>query len=123
MQADELARNTVVDLPDLLARVEYDRELLRELFLIFNREFPPLQTELKQAVEQGDLDRVRTIAHSLKGMLASLSCSTASSSAQRIERMASQPAPEGIPEELVRLDRDARLAQSALETVCKEVLP
>jgi len=122
MQAEQLARESGVDLPELLARLEYDRQLLREVFFIFNKEFPLLQAELTAAVASGDFEKIRTTAHALKGMFASLSFSNASSSAQRIERMATQATLEGISEEVARLDRKAILAQTALESVCQEVL-
>jgi len=44
-----------VDLPDLLARVEDDRELLTELFAMFQEELPGLQDTLHGAIDVGNL--------------------------------------------------------------------
>src|SRR5450631_131729 len=62
-----------VDLPDLLARVENDRELLTELFVMFQEELPGLQSALKDAIHVGNLLEVAKAAHALKGMLANMS--------------------------------------------------
>ena len=40
-----------VDLPELLARVENDRELLAELFALFQEDFPRLRDALQRAVD------------------------------------------------------------------------
>jgi len=62
-----------VDLPDLLARVEDDRDLLTELFVIFREELPGLHGALHAAIDVGDLSRAAKAAHALKGMLANMS--------------------------------------------------
>src|ERR1700692_4754311 len=84
-----------VDLSELLARMDFDRELLREIFELFKEEFPKSRLLLADAVELGDLEQMRNRAHTLKGMLAGLSIVEASASAMRIEQMAKQSAPEG----------------------------
>ena len=121
MHTDERAYESSFDLPELLARVEYDRALLREVLEIYVQEFPMLQLQLRDAWERGDLDEVRAAAHTLKEMLASMSFCRASTSAMRIERMAAQWAPEGIAAEMAKLERNAELAQANLASVCREV--
>jgi len=74
-----------VDLPDLLARVENDRELLTELFAMFQEELPILQDTLHHAIDRGDLPEGTKAAHALKGMLANMSMKQAASLAARIE--------------------------------------
>jgi HPt (histidine-containing phosphotransfer) domain-containing protein len=122
MQTQERTYESGVDFAELLARLEYDRGLLSEVFQIFVEEFPLLHSQLQSAMVDGDLRQVRTTAHTLKGMLASLSFSRASASAFRIERMAAESKPEGIPEELARLGRNAAQAQADLAAVCGEVI-
>jgi two-component system sensor histidine kinase/response regulator len=110
--------NTSVDLKELLARVEYDRELLDDVFQIFRDEFPKLNLLLKDAAARGDLKQVQTSAHTLKGMLASLSFRSASASAMRIERMAKQSDLTGLLTEMRRLESGAAFAQASLERFC-----
>jgi HPt (histidine-containing phosphotransfer) domain-containing protein len=111
-----------VDMPELLARVEYDHELLREVLDIFMEEFPELCRQLRAVVQQGDLEQVRIMAHTLKGMLASMSFGGASACAMRIERLAAQETQLGLMEEVLRLERTAARAQSSLAAMCDEVL-
>jgi HPt (histidine-containing phosphotransfer) domain-containing protein len=122
MQADKNTPNVGVDFPDLLARVEYDRDLLREVFGIFVEDYPQLLKQLKDAVLRAEMDRIRIAAHTLKGMLASLSFRAASASAMRIEKLAIANCHQEIVEELVRLELQTALASSHLQEMCGEVI-
>lgn len=121
MQTAEFANHTGVDLKELFARVEYDRELLRDVFQIFTEEFPKLHALLQCAVEHGDAEQIQTEAHTLKGMLASLSFAKASASAMRIERMARQADLAGIQEEMAHLEYEVPFAQANLVKACEEI--
>jgi HPt (histidine-containing phosphotransfer) domain-containing protein len=70
-----------------LARVENDRELMRDLLLIFKEEFPPHLQALRQAVDSLDGARVAAEAHTLKGMLSNLAASPAAGAAARLEQL------------------------------------
>jgi two-component system sensor histidine kinase/response regulator len=122
MDTTSTMEDSGVDLPELLARVEYDRELLREIFEIFRQEFPPLNVALNEAVARKDLEEIRIAAHTIIGMLASLSFTKATVTATRIGRMARESTPEGIPSEVLRLERNIAAAQAELELVCQEVI-
>src|SRR5947199_8150501 len=110
MQTADFTQNTGIDLAELLARVEYDRELLQDVLGIFSEEFPKLHVLLQDAVTRGDEHQIQTCAHTLKGMLASLSFGKASASAMRIEHMARECNLTNIHEELVRLGHEATFA-------------
>ena len=77
-----------VDLSELLGRVENDRELLAELFAMFQQEFPILQDELHDAMRMKNLLRIATAAHTLKGLLANLSMRHCAKLAASIEAAA-----------------------------------
>ena len=77
-----------VNLPELLARVDNDRDLMCELFGIFKEEFPRLLRLLQESVARGDTKRVETTSHALTGMLSELSATPAAKLAQRLEQMA-----------------------------------
>ena len=77
-----------VDLPDLLARVENDRELLTELFVMFQEELPGLQDALHHAIDAGDLPEGVKAAHALKGTLANMSMKKGATMAASIETAA-----------------------------------
>jgi hypothetical protein len=79
----ELALN----FPELLARVDNDRELLCELLELFKEESSNLLGSLKQAVSHEDMERVQTTGHTLRGMLANLSATRAAAAASRLEEI------------------------------------
>jgi len=67
----------VVDVPDLLARLQNDRELLVELSEILKTEYPTHLRSLEQAVSGEDMKTVERTGHALKGMFAALSAARA----------------------------------------------
>jgi HPt (histidine-containing phosphotransfer) domain-containing protein len=77
-----------VNLPDLLARVEDDRELMAELLSMFQEELPELKNALHVALEDGNLVEAVKAAHTLKGVLANLSITQGTSLAATIENAA-----------------------------------
>ncbi len=77
-----------VDLPELLNRVEGDRELLAELFRLSRDDLPENREALHEAIDGVDLGKVAIAAHKLKGMLANLSATRLASLAAQIERAA-----------------------------------
>ena len=78
---------TLINTKELLTRVENDRELMRDLLLIFKEEFPRHHRALHEAVQNLDAPRVAAAAHTLKGMLANLAASEAAGAAARLENM------------------------------------
>lgn len=74
-----------MNLPDLLARVENDRELLAELFLMLQEELPRLQSALHHALDAADQPSAASAAHALKGLLANMSMEKGASLAATIE--------------------------------------
>src|SRR5438128_4300166 len=79
--------NAIIDLAELLARVENDRGLMRELLLIFKDEFPGHLQALRDAVDSMDGDRVTAEAHTLKGMLSNLAATSAADAAARRQQL------------------------------------
>jgi HPt (histidine-containing phosphotransfer) domain-containing protein len=122
IQPDDRSPDLSVDLPDLLRRVESDRELLCELLRLFKEEFPCLLQALQEAVVRGDMKRVEVTAHTIKGMLANVSFARAVASAACLQRMGQQCVTQGLPEELARLKQEASLALAELEAFCTEMI-
>lgn len=77
-----------IKLPELLDRVEGDRELLVELFALFLDDLPGNREALLKAIDGGDLVGAAGEAHKLKGMLANLSAVHIASLASEIESAA-----------------------------------
>ena len=95
------------NLPELLAMVDHDRELLRDLLAIFYEEFPRHIGSLQRAVAAGDLKNVTAIGHTLKGMLANLAATRAAAAASRLELMARAGEKGSLQEALDVLQREA----------------
>jgi two-component system sensor histidine kinase/response regulator len=111
LRGDTVMPNLIIDLPELLARVENDRELICELLQIFKDEFPRRLQVLHQAVDSLDGEKVAAEAHSLKGMLSNLAAGPAASAAARLEQLGRNRAVSEFPE-----------AFDALESISKELL-
>jgi len=77
-----------VNMPELLARVDNDSELLTELFALFQEDSPKLRDALDNAVRAGDLRQAEKTAHALKGMLANLSMKHGATLAANLEAAA-----------------------------------
>src|SRR5262249_14197415 len=73
---------------ELLARVDNDRELCRELLDLFKEDAPRQLENLQAAVASLDALRVASEAHTLKGMLLNLSAKPAAASAADLELLA-----------------------------------
>src|ERR1700733_4035304 len=104
MHTKDSTEDSGVDLPELLARVEYDRDFLREVVDIFKQEVPTLHTALKDAVACEDYAQIGNAAHTITGMLANLSITKATASAMCIGRIAREGTIQGMPEEMRRLE-------------------
>jgi CheY-like chemotaxis protein/HPt (histidine-containing phosphotransfer) domain-containing protein len=86
-EAEKVSPGVALDFAELLGRVENDRELLRDLPLIFKDEFPRHLHSLREAVESMDSDRVSAAAHTIKGMLLNLAAPHAAAAAAHLERL------------------------------------
>ena len=104
-----------VDLPELLDRVENDRELLTELFVMFQQELPGLQDALRDAASVADLPQAAKAAHTLKGMLANMSMKSAVTMATGIEAAARAGNMLGVKKELVSFDAELEKLSVAVD--------
>jgi HPt (histidine-containing phosphotransfer) domain-containing protein len=104
-----------VNMTELLARVDNDRELLAELFTLFREDFPRLHDALDSAVDSGDLLQVGNASHALKGMLASLSIKQGAELAAGVEAAARSGDAPQIRQALAAFDREAAGLSAALD--------
>jgi hypothetical protein len=72
-----VATPAVLNITELLGRVDNDRELVSELFLIFKSIFPFHLQRLSDAVANELPKQVEVESHTLKGMLLNLSAARA----------------------------------------------
>ncbi len=109
-----------IDIPELLARVEQDRELLEEALAIFKREFPLQLTALRAAGAAGDLPQLAARAHTLKGMLLSMSFGEAVLKAKQLEWTAQGNSASDVSLVADSLEEKVHAAEQALEAYLHE---
>jgi len=112
-----------VNLDELLARVDNDRQLLSELVEIFREEFPRLLQSLQQFVAREDMKNVETASHALKGMLSGLSAMKAAETASRLEQMARAGEGSGLTDLLTLLQLQVADLLPELDTYTAEATP
>ncbi len=91
----------IIDFEEALDRVQEDRELLFELFDIFEQDFKKKRVEIGQHLKDKDTEMVRNIAHSLKGAAGNISAHFIYESCLFIEKQASEENLDGLFEKLL----------------------
>jgi HPt (histidine-containing phosphotransfer) domain-containing protein len=110
-----------IDLPELLIRLDNDRDLLHELFVIFKAEFPRLVRALQEADACHDLEQVGTVSHTLKGTLASLAITKAAEQASQLESMARARQADLIGGALAAFETEVKGLMSEVELIMAAV--
>ena len=94
-----------------LARVAGDRDLLREIAGIYVDTYEAMVDGVRQAVADGDAEKLRSSAHLLKGTVANFDAAAATAAAADLEQMGRNADLAGAPDRLGDLVREAgRLA-------------
>ncbi len=93
----------VIDVEDALDRVQDDKELLLELFDIFQDDFEEKYPVLKDVSERGEAEEVRNLAHALKGAAGNISAQQIHKTCGQIEGMANDDVLDGVDELLTTL--------------------
>jgi HPt (histidine-containing phosphotransfer) domain-containing protein len=112
-----------VNLQELLARVENDRELLFDLLAIFKDEFPAHLRSLEAAVAHKDAREVARISHILKGMLLNLAVSKAAASIANLEQLARAGTVASFQGALASFIADVQGVLPEMETYMAEARP
>jgi HPt (histidine-containing phosphotransfer) domain-containing protein len=110
-----------IDFSELLARVENDRDLMRELLSIFKEEFPQRHLALGKAVKSLDAKQVASEAHALKGMLFNLAARGAAEAAARLEQLGREGKSTQFRESLATFDNTAEELLRQLDACLAEV--
>jgi HPt (histidine-containing phosphotransfer) domain-containing protein len=110
-----------VDLPELLNRVDNDRELLHDLLTIFKEEFPRHLQALHDAVTSQDMTQTRVVSHTLKGMLSNLAVTGAATAAAQLEQLAHDGAKASLQEAFTAFELQVQGLLPEMETHMAEV--
>jgi len=109
-----------LDRAGLLARVEGDRELLRDLASIFAEEAPVQLSAIREAVWRGDSAAVAWAAHALTGCAANVGGLTVAELSGRLEEKGSANALDGARDLYERLAAALTSLRGELEALCIE---
>ncbi len=118
---DAAASERAVNPAELMARVDGDQGLLRDLIDIFREDCPKQLAALREAMASNSAQRIAATSHALKGMLANLAGEKASAVAAHLEQSARHGELEKARESLPELEREIARVAAALEGMCPEV--
>lgn len=105
----------------MLSRLENDRELLRDLVLIFKEDFPRHLQALREAVERRDMKQTMVVSHTLRGMLSNLAVTKAAASVGHLEHLAGSGGEAALDEALAAFEREVQGLLPEMETYLGEV--
>lgn len=105
----------LLNLDELMERIDNDQELLAEILGLLQTEFPILHNALRSAVDGCDLQRVQIAAHGLKGMLANLAITRGAAAAAQIEETARSGNRNDLLAEMSVLDQETESLLPSVE--------
>ena len=95
----------ILDLKEVMERVQDDKELLLELFDIFIADYSEKRQLLEKAVAANDVTQVVSIGHSLKGATGNISAKSMRATFAALESMGKSGSLANAQESLALLDQ------------------
>lgn len=114
-EADKI--NQVVDLADLRERLEGDKELFLDVAEAFMQDFPVQLEEIVVAINQNNIEKIKTVAHTIKGALSNLSVKRGAQLARELENNAASIAASAMIEIVEGLKNELKLFQMLVEEI------
>jgi HPt (histidine-containing phosphotransfer) domain-containing protein len=94
----------IIDLKDVLERVQGDKELLAELFDIYQEDFLVKRKALNDAIAAHDIVKIKEVAHSMKGSSGNISAKPLYAACLKLESFAKEGKTDGMHEVAVAID-------------------
>ncbi len=94
----------IIDLKDVLDRVQDDKELLLELFDIFQEDFASKRQALSDAIAAGNIAKVKEVAHSMKGSSGNISAKPMHATCLQLEQLAKSNSTDGMQDLVKAID-------------------
>ena len=94
----------IIDLKDFMERVQDDKELLVELLDIFQEDFVSKRQVLGEAVKTNDLNKIKEVAHGLKGASGNISAKEMHTNFLKLEELAKNSDFNQMPALLQNID-------------------
>jgi len=105
----------VIEVADLLERVDGDRDLLLELARMFREDAPTLLANVRQAASARDAAALERAAHALKGSCSNFGAAAARDAAFALEQ-------RGRSHHLERIDEHVEVVEYEIERLCDALL-
>ena len=94
----------IIDLKDVMERVQGDKELLAELFDIYEEDFVVKRQALGDAIAAHDIAKIKEVAHSMKGSFGNISAKPLHAACLKLEMLAKEGKTDGMQEVAVAID-------------------
>jgi HPt (histidine-containing phosphotransfer) domain-containing protein len=120
-KAQGISQGSSINFPELLSRVDNDRELLLDLFAIFKEDFPRHLQALRDAVSRKDVDQIAAVSHTLKGMLLNLAVTRAAKGAAQLEELAHSEEHTSVQNALAAFEMEVQGLLPEMEAYTAEV--
>jgi len=117
----DMSEGSSINFPELLSRVDNDRELLLDLFAIFKDDFPRRLQALQDAVSHDDMKQIAMVSHTLKGMLLNLAVTRAAKGAAQLEELAHSGENSSVLKALAAFEMEVRGLLPEMEAYTTEV--
>ncbi len=108
-------KKNVIDMDDVMERVQDDRDLLMELLDIFQNDYRVKRKLFDQYLAAQDAAQLRDLAHSLKGAAGNISAVQMFATCKDLEKMASDNVFDGMEKLLKLLDTQFADLQACIE--------
>lgn len=104
----------ILDIDDVLERVQGDWELLLELFTIFEDDYREKKILLEEAIKDAEFEQIKNLSHSMKGASGNISAKTMHSSCAKIEHLAEAGDIQGVRAQTGFLDQQFKDLQGCM---------
>ena len=95
----------VIDVKDVLERVQDDQELFLELLDIFEGDFVEKRVSFSRFIEQENYEEIKDLVHSIKGATGNISAKAMHASCIKIEQLAEAKDLEALKQAIIVLDQ------------------
>lgn len=94
----------IIDLNEVMERVQDDKELLLELFDIYQGDFVKKRQALSDAIAAKDIVKIKEVAHSMKGASGNISAKLIYGSCLALEQLAKSGTTDGMEDLVKKID-------------------
>jgi CheY-like chemotaxis protein len=111
------------DMPAAVLRANGKPELVRKMLLSFRDQFKTAPADLRQNLAEGKMDDAERVAHSLKGVAATLEAKDLAEAAGKIERALREGATQGLEGLISKMQEQLDPALAAAASVDRRTAP